>query len=111
MNEFWIQGIKPNYSKEEVVDNGITEFKRGGFSSKVQEITELVLEKTRIAKLANNIAKKIMIQKIKKNPKTYWEDADIRYSETTLVFLPKIASDYHDVSSNDFFMGGFGILK
>ncbi|GGZ73541.1 DUF6268 family outer membrane beta-barrel protein [Algibacter mikhailovii] len=29
----------------------------------------------------------------------------------TLVFLPKIASDYHDVSSNDFFMGGFGILK
>jgi hypothetical protein len=29
----------------------------------------------------------------------------------TLVFLPKIASDYYDISSNDFFLGGFGVLK
>ena len=29
----------------------------------------------------------------------------------TLVLLPKVASDYYDVSSNDFFLGGFGILK
>ena len=29
----------------------------------------------------------------------------------TIVCLPKIASDYHDISSNDFFLGGFGILK
>ncbi|WP_136481607.1 DUF6268 family outer membrane beta-barrel protein [Cognatitamlana onchidii] len=28
-----------------------------------------------------------------------------------LVFLPKIASDYHDISSNDFFFGGYGILN
>lgn len=29
----------------------------------------------------------------------------------TLVFLPKVASDYYQVSSNDVFFGGFGILK
>lgn len=29
----------------------------------------------------------------------------------TLVLLPKVASDYYDISSNDFFFGGFGILK
>lgn len=29
----------------------------------------------------------------------------------TVVLLPKVASDYSDISSNDFFLGGFGILK
>lgn len=28
-----------------------------------------------------------------------------------LVFLPKVASDYYDVSNNDVFMGGYGILN
>ena len=29
----------------------------------------------------------------------------------TLIMLPKIASDYYKISSNDFFLGGIGILK
>lgn len=30
---------------------------------------------------------------------------------TTLVLLPKVASDYETISSNDFYFGGFAILK
>lgn len=30
---------------------------------------------------------------------------------TTLVLLPKIASDYKNISGNDFYMGGFALLK
>lgn len=30
---------------------------------------------------------------------------------TTIVLLPKIASDYKDISSDDFYFGGFAILK
>ncbi|SRX73176.1 DUF6268 family outer membrane beta-barrel protein [Aequorivita antarctica] len=30
---------------------------------------------------------------------------------TTIVLLPKIASDYKNISSNDFYMGGFALLK
>ncbi|NGX82913.1 DUF6268 family outer membrane beta-barrel protein [Aequorivita sp. KMM 9714] len=30
---------------------------------------------------------------------------------TTIVLLPKIASDYHDISSDDFFLGAFALLK
>jgi hypothetical protein len=30
---------------------------------------------------------------------------------TTLVLLPKIASDYENISSNDFYFGGFALLK
>lgn len=89
MNEFWIQGIKPNYLKEEVIESGIVELKREGFTVKLQKIQEFILEKTGLAKLLNNFAKKVMIQKIESNPKTKWENADIRYSDTTLVFLPK----------------------
>ena len=30
---------------------------------------------------------------------------------TTLVLLPKIASDYNNISGDDFYMGGFALLK
>lgn len=30
---------------------------------------------------------------------------------TTFVLLPKIASDYHDISGDDFYLGGFALLK
>ena len=30
---------------------------------------------------------------------------------TTIVFLPKIASDYKNISGNDFYLGGFALLK
>ena len=36
------------------------------------------------------------------------------YSErwsSTIVLLPKIASDYNDISSDDFYLGGFALLK
>ncbi len=89
MNEFWIQGIKPNYTKEEVFENDVINLERVGFIMMMQESIEFLLEKTRIANLINDFSRRIMIKKIKKNPKTYWKDADIRYSETALVFLPK----------------------
>ncbi|MCG2429831.1 DUF6268 family outer membrane beta-barrel protein [Aequorivita xiaoshiensis] len=30
---------------------------------------------------------------------------------TTIVLLPKLSSDYHDISSDDFFLGAFALLK
>lgn len=30
---------------------------------------------------------------------------------STLVFLPKIASDYKDISSSDYYFGGYGVVK
>ena len=30
---------------------------------------------------------------------------------STIVLLPKIASDYNDISSDDFYLGGFALLK
>lgn len=89
MNEFWIQTIKPNYKKEEISENDVETVEHLGVKQKIQAMVEAVLEKTGSAKLANAFAKKVMIRKIKQNPKTYWENADIRYGETALVFLPK----------------------
>lgn len=89
MNEFWIQGIKPNYLKEEISENDVESLEHNGLKQRIQKFTEIILERTRIASLGNNLAKKMMIKKIKQNPKTYWKDADIRYGETALIFLPK----------------------
>lgn len=89
MNEYWIQGIKVNYTKEEITSNDIESIEVLGVKRKIQECTENILEITGIAKLANKLAKKAMINKIKQNPKTYWKNADIRYGETALIFLPK----------------------
>lgn len=89
MNEFWIQGFKANYSKDEITENELTSFEPGGISKFVQEKIEWFLEKSLIADMINGIAKKVMIKKIKKNPKTKWKNADIRYNDTALIFLPK----------------------
>jgi hypothetical protein len=89
MNEFWIQTIKPNYKKEEISENDVETVEHLGTKQKIQATVEAILEKSGIAKLANAFVKEIMIKKIKQNPKTYWENADIRYGETALVFLPK----------------------
>lgn len=89
MNEFWIQGIKPNYLKEEISENDVESLENKGIKQKIQKLIEIFLEKTGVAKIGNDLAKKMMIKKIKQNPKTYWENADIRYDETALIFLPK----------------------
>ncbi len=89
MNEFWIQTIKPNYKKEEISENDVESVENTVIKRKVQVFMEIVLEKTGMANLANTLTKEVMIKKIKQNPKTYWENADIRYGETALIFLPK----------------------
>ena len=89
MNEFWIQGIKTNYIKEEISKDNVESLERVGIKKRIQEVTEKILEKTGIAKTANDFVRRVMVKKIKQNPKTYWKNADIRYSETALIFLPK----------------------
>ncbi len=89
MNEFWIQSIKPNYRKEEISENDVESVENDGIKRRIQFFIETILEKTGIARSANAFVKKIMIKKIKQNPKTYLENADIRYGETALIFLPK----------------------
>jgi len=83
-NMFWLQKIKPNfkyYFGLPAVDDKIS---RGGISW-----FELILEKLGLAGLMNNWLKKIMIKRILSNPKTYLREADIRFGDFYLIFLPE----------------------
>jgi hypothetical protein len=85
MNEQWIRHLKPNFDKEEVL-NQTTEIKESFAWVKIG--CEKFLETTGLAKMMNSWAKKIMTEKIKNNPATYYENADIRCTDSALVFLP-----------------------
>ena len=81
-NVDWLKKIKPNFS-----------IKSGGLKKKeekvyLQRTIETILEISGIAFGLNWLAKKLMIKKIKNNPKTYWEKADVRFSDQALIFLP-----------------------
>lgn len=87
-NKNWIKTFKPNFKFRESVGSSSTS-RKNNFSKIVQEKLEIILETFKLAKMANTISKKIMIQKIINNPKTYSPNADIRYSDFFLVFLPR----------------------
>ncbi len=83
-NMFWLQKIKPNFKHHfglPVVDDKIS---GGGISW-----FELILEKVGLAGLMNSWLKRIMIRRILNNPKTYLRDADIRFGDFYLIFLPE----------------------
>jgi predicted nucleotidyltransferase len=86
LNDHWIRKISPNFSKDELTEGDIFNIKQkqAGF----QRLLETILERTRLANMINEIAKRMMIKKIKQNPKTYQENADIRYDDHALIFLP-----------------------
>ena len=76
----------PNFDFDKI-DGG--KIKRSINTSKGALLIENILEKTKISFFLNNIVKKMMIWKIKNNPKTKKPGADIRFSDQALVFLPK----------------------
>jgi len=80
----WIKKIKPNV-------NFYKQFKEkpeNFFSLRIKNGLENILEILKIGGWLNKFFKQIMIKKIIRNPKTYTEEADIRYSDFFLVFLP-----------------------
>ncbi len=80
----WIKKIKPNFTlrnlilKKEILD----------WQDKTRFFLENLLEMFGLASLLNKMSKKIMIKKIINNPKTYTSQADIRYGDFFLIFLP-----------------------
>jgi hypothetical protein len=86
LNEQWIKHQKPNFGKEEVL-NQTSSVEVSLLKEKL--FFEAALEKFGLGKLLNDLAKKYMIRKIQNNPATYFKDADIRYTDVALVFLPK----------------------
>lgn len=87
LNEHWVRSQFPNYEKETITQSDIIDMPEK--LSIFQKITESMLEVSKLAEILNNFAKKIMIKKIKSNPKTHLKNSDIRYSDCALVFLPK----------------------
>ncbi len=82
-NKNWLKEFKPNIKFRKSINT------KNGFSKKVQKKAENILEIFRLAEMINALSKKIMLQKIIDNPKTYSPGADIRYSDFFLVFLPQ----------------------
>ena len=78
--------ISPNYRKDELTEADI--FNIHSQSSWFQKVVEAIFEKTNLATMINNFSKKIMIEKIRQNPKTHQNNADIRYDDYALIFLP-----------------------
>ncbi|MEA1926061.1 MAG: hypothetical protein U9M90_02330 [Patescibacteria group bacterium] len=87
LNEQWVRSCYPNYRKDELTEADI--FKILENPSLAQKVLEFFLEITRLAPFINKAAKKVMIRKIKENPKTHLKRADIRCNDTALIFLPK----------------------
>lgn len=86
LNEQWVKGEYCNYEKDELTEGDL--FFIPSVPSIFQKAAESLLEVTRLASLVNSIAKKVMINKIESNPKTHLKDADIRYDDCALIFLP-----------------------
>jgi hypothetical protein len=87
-NKNWIKPFKPNFRFRDSIEKNSAN-KKNNFSKIIQKKLEIILETFKLAEMANAISKKIMIQKIINNPKTYSPGADIRYSDFFLVFLPR----------------------
>ncbi len=80
----WIKKNKPNF----ILRNLNSEEEILSWQNKIKIFLENLLEMFGLASLLNKISKKIMIRKIINNPKTYTSQADIRYGDFFLIFLP-----------------------
>lgn len=87
-NKKWLRLFRPNFKNRQFVRKEKND-KINNLLKFVQVKLENILEVFDLAEMMNGVAKKIMIYKIAKNPKTYEEGADIRYSDFFLVFLPR----------------------
>ncbi len=83
----WLKKYKPNYKLRRIGNAQRRESLIGKFS-------EYFLEKFCFGEKLNQVFKKVMIKKITNNPKTYFKDADIRYGDFFLVFLPHPQRDH-----------------
>ena len=83
-NKKWVKEFKPNFKIRNIKTNKII----NTVQLRLQNIVEQTLEGIGLATFLNILFKKVMIKKINNNPKTYIEEADIRYSDFFLVFLP-----------------------
>lgn len=91
INRQWINIYKPDYQTGEIASSFLIKDTR--FSRNIRYLKEGFLELLGLGNYLNQLCKKTMVEKIKKNPKTYLENADIRYSDQALVFLPKPQRD------------------
>ncbi|MEA2007457.1 MAG: hypothetical protein U9O20_04870 [Patescibacteria group bacterium] len=87
LNEHWIKSFNPNYTKDEVPNE--TLLIKSSMIGYLRGVLEWFFEFFRIGVFVNNVSKKYMIKKIEKNPATHQQNADIRYSDVALIFLPK----------------------
>lgn len=86
LNLFWLKKKRANFTVEEVDSFWFRAekekpvwLKKGG---------EWFLEKTGLASGLNELLKLWMTRLIKNNPKTFWPQADIRFSDQALIFIP-----------------------
>jgi len=87
LNENQISKFKFNYERDEL--NNFFTIKEWPIAKKIKSFFEWLLDVIFFADISNWLIKRIMIKKIKNNPKTYMEGADIRYSDQALIFLPQ----------------------
>lgn len=87
LNEHWMRAFNPNYSKDEVPNE--TLLIKSATLDWIRGVLEGIFEVSGVGALLNRLSKKIMIKKIEENPATHQENADIRYSDVALVFLPQ----------------------
>lgn len=83
-NKKWVKEFKPNFKFRNIKTDKII----NTVQLRLQNIIERTLERIGLAIFLNKIFKKVMIKKINNNPKTYIEEADIRYGDFFLIFLP-----------------------
>ncbi len=86
LNRDWIKQVKPNWAEKYLTGGLINQEVKE--RSNGQKILERALGIKQIDKYLDRWVKKVMINKIVNNPKTYYKNADIRYGDLALVFLP-----------------------
>jgi predicted nucleotidyltransferase len=86
INFAWQRLYLPNYNKDATGNNLF--LKESAFFEKVRNFIEAILEKSGAGSFLNNKSKSLMIKKIEKNPKTYWENALVVYNDGEMAFWP-----------------------
>lgn len=88
-NHHWAKEVMPNFLGLD--QNRHNEFLviRFPMQEKIKKVFEFTLENTLLARALNNWAKERMVKRIKENPKTYQQGADVVYNDKVLKFLPE----------------------
>lgn len=86
LNELWMKKYLPNFEKDKMIHDSSS---NEDVFKKIRKLQEKVLKLFNLGIWLNKICKRLMIKKIKQNKKTYYQGADIRYSDQALVFLPR----------------------